>query len=359
MARLDSFLRLVSEQRASDLHIRSTLVPTIRHDGDLMDIPFRPLAPLEAERFLFEIMTEEQRRTFARKHQVDFMYELAGAGRFRANVFRESRGVGAVFRVIPDCPPTLDELGMPPVVKKLTQLNNGLVIVTGPTGAGKTTTLAAMIREINTSSYRHVITIEDPMEFVYSPLESMVTQREIGRHVESFAAGLRSALREAPDVLVVGEMRDQETVQRALSAAETGVLVLATLHTNSAAHAVDRIIDAAPEDSRDQARGVLSVLLRGVVAQQLVRRANAEGRIAAVELLLQTPAVSNMIREGKTHLLEGHLQSAGAHPSGAQSLDASLLRHVVDGLVTPEEALRIARQPELLLRQIAERRQDS
>ncbi len=354
MARLDSFLRLVSEQRASDLHIRAGSAPVIRHDGELLDVPFRPLPPQETERLLLEIMDDDRQETFNRERQVDFVYELAGVGRFRASVFMEHRGLAAVLRVISDRPPTIDDLGLPPVVKRLARLNNGLVIVTGPTGSGKSTTLAAMVLDTDITSGRHVITIEDPIEYVFNVRETAITQREVGRHVESFAAGVRSALREAPDVLVVGEMRDQETVQQALSAAETGVLVMATLHTNSAARAVDRIIDAVAEDSREQARGTLSVLLRGVLSQRLVRRASGEGRIAVMEVLLQTPAVSNMIREGKTHLLEGYLQSAGVHPSGMQSLDGCLARYIQEGRITLEEALTVANRPETLKQQLAE-----
>ncbi len=354
MARLDSFLRIVAEQEASDLHFHSGNVPVIRHDGELLDVPFRTLSAQETQRFLFEILNEEQRATLDRDRQVDLMYVLPDVGRFRANVFAQNQGLGAVFRIIPADPPRLDALRLPAVLKKLVRLANGLVIVTGPTGAGKTTTLAAMVREINETSPLHVITIEDPIEFLHEPIHSVITQREVGRHAQSFAAALRSALREAPDVLVVGEMRDQETVQLALSAAETGVLVLGTLHTNSAATAVDRIIDIVPEETRDQVRGVLSVLLRGVVAQHLCKRAGGEGRIAAVEVLVQTYAVANMIRENKIHQLAAHLQTAASDGSGSQSLDACLFQYVEEGLVTLEEAAKVADDPALLRRRVGE-----
>jgi twitching motility protein PilT len=350
VARLDSFLRLVAEQQASDLHFHAGSVPVIRHDGALQDLPFRVLGELETRRFLAEILTPEQARALERDQQVDFIYVLPGTARFRTSVFSHSHGLGAVFRVVPDRRPTLTELGLPPVVEQLTALTSGLVVVTGPTGSGKTTTLAAMVHEINRTSERHVITIEDPIEFVHEPMLGLVTQREVGRHVESFSAGLRSALREAPDVLVVGEMRDQQAMQLAISAAETGLLVLATLHTNSAAGAVDRLLDVAPEESRDQIRGVLSVILQAVIAQHLLKRAGGSGRVVAPEILVMNHAVANLIREGKTHQLEAYLQSGTR--DGSQSLDGCLLRHVREGLVTPEEALTVADHPERLWRLI-------
>ncbi len=350
MARLDSFLRIVSDQRASDLHLHAGNVPVIRHDGELIDLPFRVLSALETERFLHEILSVEQRAQLESERQLDLMYVIPELGRFRANLFRKNEGLGAVFRIIPDHRPTLDEIGMPPVVRRLGDLGNGLVIVTGPTGSGKTTTLAAMVHEINLKSERHIITIEDPIEFVHEPLKSAITQREVGRHTQSFAAGLRSALREAPDVLVIGEMRDPETVQLALSAAETGILVLGTLHTNSAAKAIDRIIDAVPTEIREQTRGVLSVLLRAVIAQHLLKRASGDGRVVAPEILLVTHAVANLIRENKVHQIEGYLQTAG---DGSQSLDGCLLRLVAEGQVTLAEALTVADYPDQLKRQVA------
>jgi twitching motility protein PilT len=288
----------------------------------------------------------------SREQQVDFMYVLAGAGRFRASVFNQSQGLGAVFRFIPGHMPSLADLGLPPVVKKLTELNNGLVLVTGPTGSGKTTSLAAMVHEINASSQRHVITIEDPIEFVHEPIRGLVTHREVGRDTESFAAGLRAALRESPDVVVVGELRDVETVQLTMAAAETGVLVFATLHTNSAAASIDRIMDVIPEELRDQARGVLSVVLKGVIALNLCKRAAGEGRVAAMEILLHSYGVAHMIRENKTHQIGAYLQSAPVD-SGMQSLDACLLRYVQDGLIDSEEALRVANFPEVMRKLIA------
>jgi twitching motility protein PilT len=350
MARIDSFLRLVAQQGASDLHFHAGNVPIIRHEGELMPLPFRVLSEVETSRFLLEIMNEEQRASFEAEQQTDFVYSLDGFGRFRANVFVQSQGLGAVFRVIPDHVPTMEELKLPKAIKKLTHLSNGLVLVSGPTGSGKSTTLAAMVNEINSTSQRHVISIEDPIEFLHQPIKGAITQRQVGKHAESCAAALRSALRESPDVLVVGEMRDLETIQLAISAAETGVLVIGTLHSNSAAKAIDRIIDVIPEESRDQVRSTLSVLLRGVASQHLARHASGEGRVAVMEILLQSYAVSNLIRENKIFQIDGYLDSASNDGSGMQSVDSCLFRLVKGGELTVDEALKFSNQPDSLKR---------
>lgn len=348
MARLDSFLQLVTEQQASDLHFCAGSVPTIRHDGELVQLPFRELTKSEARRFLVEILTDEQRAAFEAKRDLDFVYNIPGVGRFRANYFRQARGPAAVFRIIPNAIPSLDDLNMPPSLRRLCEAKNGLVLVTGPTGAGKTTTLAAMVHEINRTSKRHIITIEDPVEFIHPMEQSVVTQRQVGVHVSSFAEALRSSLRESPDVVVVGEMRDLETIQLALTAAETGVLVFGTLHTNSAASAINRIIDATPEESREQVRGILSVLLRGIVAQHLLKRATGEGRVAVVEVLLQNYAVAHLIRENKIHQLDALLQSTESAGAGMMGLDTCLLRYVRQGLILLEDALLVASDPDHL-----------
>ena len=354
MARLDSFLRLVADQQASDLHFHAGNPPIIRHDGVLLPLPFRELTDAETRRFLTEIMNPEQRNTFDEDGELDFAYDLPGVARFRVNVFVQSGGVGSVFRIIPARIPTIEDLGLPNVLRRIARWQNGLVLVTGATGSGKTSTLAAIIDEINRSARRHIITIEDPIEYVHVPSQSLVTQRQVGQHCESFSMALRSALRESPDVLVVGEMRDLETMQLAMHAAETGVLVFGTLHTGSAAKSVDRVIDLFPEDSRDQVRGTLSVILRAVVAQHLLRRAGGEGRIAAVEVLMQSWALANLIREGKTHQIDGYIQSAENGPSGMRSLDTGLLEYVRDGLVRADEALSVASYPDLLQKAIKE-----
>jgi len=358
MPRMDSFLQMVSEQGASDLHFHAGNVPIIRHDGELMALPFRLLSEVETSRFLLEMMSDEQRAEFERTQECDLVYVIEGVGRFRANIFVQSQGLGAVFRVIRNKVPTLDELGLPLSVKRLTQLSNGLVLVTGPTGSGKTTSLAAMVDDINKTSARHVISIEDPIEFLHQPIMGAITQRQVGKHAESFAGALRSALRESPDVLVVGEMRDMETILLAISAAETGVLVFGTLHANSASKAIDRIIDVIPEESRDQVRSTLSVLLRGVVSQHLAKHASGEGRVAVLEVLLQSYAVSNLIRENKVFQIDSYLDTASFDGSGMLSLDASLFRLVREGTVELDEALKLANQPETLKRLASELPED-
>jgi twitching motility protein PilT len=358
MPRMDSFLRLGAQQGASDLHFHAGNVPIIRHEGELMALPFRQLSEVETSRFLLELMTPEQRAEFEEHQEVDFVYSIEDVARFRANIFVQSHGLGAVFRVIPNTLPTMEELRLPLAVKRLTQLNNGLVLVSGPTGSGKTTTLCAMVDEINKTSERHVISIEDPIEFLHQPIKGAITQRQVGKHAESFASALRSALRESPDVLVVGEMRDLETINLAISAAETGVLVIGTLHSSSAGKAIDRIIDVIPEESRDQVRSTLSVLLRGVIAQHLVKHASGEGRVAVLEILLQSYAVSNLIRENKVFQIDGYLESASNDGSGMQSVDACLFRLVKGGEVTMEEALKVANQPDSLKRLAAELPED-
>jgi twitching motility protein PilT len=351
--RIDSFLRLVVEQKASDLHFHAGSVPIIRHDGDLVPLPFRELSEEEAYRFLTEMLTPEQREVFERDRELDLAYVIEGLARFRVNVFTQSHGPGAVFRIIPNRLPTIEELRMPPALKRLSDLPNGLVLITGPTGAGKSTTLAAIVNEINQTQSRHIITVEDPIEFVHQPIKSVPTQRQVGRHVETFATALRSALRESPDVLVVGEMRDYETVNLGISAAETGVLVIGTLHTNSAAKAIDRLIDVCPETTQEQVRGVVSVLLRGVVAQHLCKRASGDGRTVATEVLLNTYAIANMIRENKVFQIDGYLAS-GEGGSGMESLEWCLCRLVREGIVDSEEALRVSNAPEILKKLIAQ-----
>src|SRR4051812_2559202 len=358
MPRIDSFLRLVAQQGASDLHFHAGNTPIIRYEGELMPLPFRQLSEVETSRFLLELMTPDQRAEFEQKLEADFVYDIENVARFRVNIFVQSAGLGAVFRVIPNQVPTLEDLNLPPAVRRLTQLSNGLVLVTGPTGSGKSTTLAAMVDDINKTSQRHVISIEDPIEFLHQPIKGAITQRQVGKHAESFAGALRSALRESPDVLVVGEMRDLETINLAISAAETGVLVIGTLHSNSASKAIDRIIDVIPEESRDQVRSTLSVLLRGVISQHLAKHASGEGRVAAMEVLLQSYAVSNLIRENKVFQIDGYLDTSSNDGSGMQSLDACLFRLVKQGEILIDEAVKFANQPESLRRLAGELPED-
>jgi len=355
MARIESFLRLVADQGASDLHFDSGSVPIIRHDGDLIPLPFRKLSESETRRFIVEILTDEERDQLDEKHELDFVYSLENVARFRVNVFNHSRGIGAVFRVIPKKVPSIEDLGLPDVVRRFLDWQNGLVLVCGPTGSGKTSTLAALVNEINHDPGRnkHVITIEDPIEFIHEPKHSVITQRQVGLHTAGFASALRSALRESPDVLVVGEMRDLETIGLALTAAETGTLVFGTLHTNSAAKAVDRIIDAFAEETRDQMRGIISVLLRGIVAQHLAKKATGEGRIAVCEVLAQSYAIAHMIRENKVHQIQAYLQSPEHEGSGMQSLDSCIFRYIREGMVTVDEGAKLAHDPDWLKKQVA------
>jgi len=352
MARIDSFLRLVVEQNASDLHMRAGHVPVIRHCGDLHALPFRTLSQEEASRLIEEILPVEQRQKLTRAQEIDFAYNIEGVGRFRGHAFLHAGGIGAVFRAIPTKVPTIDELALPVVLKSLARETKGLILVTGPTGSGKSTTMAAMVREINETSARHIITLEDPIEFVHEPMRSIVTQRQVGSHAETFASGVRSALREAPDVLVVGELRDLETMSLALTAAETGVLVIGTLHTRSTVRAIDRIVDTFADDARDQARSTLSVALKAVIAQHLCRSANGESLLPAVEVLLQTYAVAHMIRDNKLHQLEGYLENQDPRTSGMQSMDKSIISLFAHGAISQEEALRGLSAPEVLERAI-------
>jgi twitching motility protein PilT len=352
MARIDSFLRLVVEQQASDLHFDAGKVPLIRHNGDLIPLPFRALSDAETRRFLFEMLAPDERAILESTQELDLLYALPGVGRFRVNMFVQSQGYGAAFRIIPDRPPDIATLGFPPIVQQLTTLASGLVLIGGPTGSGKTTTLAAIAHEINKTAQKHIITIEDPIEFLHDPIQSVITQRQVGAHIDTFAEAVRSALRESPDVLVVGEVREHETLQHALQAAETGVLVFGTLHTNSAPKTLSRVLDMAPEEVREQLRATLAVHLRAVIAQHLVKRAGGDGRIAALEVLLNTHAVAAMIRDNKVAQLDAFLQSAPPE-SGMQSLDHVLGRWLKEGVVEPDEALSTAEHPEHLKKLLA------
>lgn len=353
MARIDSFLRLVVEQQASDLHFHAGKVPLIRHNGDLIPLPFRPLSEAETRRFLYEMLAPDERAQLEASQELDLLYALEGVGRFRVNMFAQSHGHGAAFRIIPDHPPDIEGLGFPPIVRQLTKLSSGLVLIGGPTGSGKTTTLAAIVHDINKTARRHVITIEDPIEFLHDNVLSVITQRQVGAHIDTFAEAVRSALRESPDVLVIGEVREHETLALALQAAETGVLVFGTLHTNSAPKTLSRVLDMAPEDAREQLRATLAVHLRAVIAQHLVKRAGGDGRIAALEVLLNTQAVASMIRDNKVAQLDAFLQSAPPD-SGMQSLDQCLTRWLKDGVVDADDALSTAEHPEHLRKVLAQ-----
>jgi twitching motility protein PilT len=344
---METLLRIAADQRASDLHLHAGKTPRVRHEGLMVPLPLRALGMHQLRAMLDEILTDAQRAELERASYVDFAYEIPGTARFRGSVCMQSDGPSAVFRVIPPNVIPLDALELPAVIGGLTRHASGLVLVTGPTGSGKTTTLAALVDRINESSARHVVTIEDPIEFMHVPKRGLVTQRQVGIHTESFAAALRSALREAPDVIVVGEIRDYETIALSLAAAEAGVLVIATLHTRSAPQSIERLLGACPDDRQEQVREVLATLLRGVVCQRMCR-AIGGGRVAACEILLQSIAVANMIREKKAHLLDGVLRSGAELGRGMKSLEHSLAQHVRDRRVTRGEAMSVANEARTL-----------
>jgi twitching motility protein PilT len=329
---MEDLLRETAEKGASDLHLSAGQPPLLRIHGDLLRTEHAALTPENVIELTNAIMSEEQRQRFKEEHEVDFACDLPGKGRFRVNVFVQSRGPGAVLRTIPTQIPSLDSLNMPPIIKELCNRERGLILVTGPTGSGKSTTLAAMVDIINETWDAHILTVEDPIEFVHPPKRCLVNQREVGPHTHSFSNALRSALREDPDVILVGEMRDLETISLALTAAETGHLVFGTLHTSSAPKTIDRIIDVFPSGQQGQIRTMLSESLEAVVAQTLLKKKGG-GRVAACEILIGVPAVRNLIREAKLHQIPSMMQTG--QRSGMQTLDMGLADLVKRGLVDP------------------------
>jgi twitching motility protein PilT len=335
MKRIDEILALMTEREASDLHIASGSAPFLRIHGEMVKLNYKDITPEVCQALIFEILSETQRESFLDNWDLDCSYSLKGVGRFRVNVFRQRRGVAAVFRLIPEQIQTIQELGLPETLENLTNVSEGLVLVTGPTGSGKSTTLASLIHTINLNQRAHIITIEDPIEFVHHNEQSLINQREVSSHTKSFNQALRAALREDPDVILVGEMRDLETISLALTAAETGHLVLATLHTNSATKTIDRIIDVFPEAQQAQIRVMLSESLKGVVAQSLVSRGDGRGRVPVVEVLVNTPAVANLIREGKTFQIPSSMQTGQVH--GMVTFEAALNDLVRKGIVSRQD----------------------
>ena len=335
MARIDEILKQMMERDASDLHLTSGSAPYLRVHGEMVRLNYKDLTPEVCQALLFEILSSSQRENFLETWDLDCSYSLKGVGRFRVNVFRQRQGVGAVFRRIPESIKTVQQLGLPPNITNLLDVSEGLILVTGPTGSGKSTTLAALIHAINTGRRAHIITIEDPIEFVHYNKNSLINQREVSSHTKSFHQALRAALRADPDVVLVGEIRDLETISLAMTAAETGHLVLATLHTNSATKTVDRIIDAFPEAQQAQIRVMLSESLRGIVAQSFVRRADGNGRVAVVEVLVNIPAVANLIREGKTFQIHSSMQTGQVH--GMITFESAINDLVRKGTVSRED----------------------
>ncbi|WP_095081522.1 type IV pilus twitching motility protein PilT [Pseudomonas sp. Irchel s3h17] len=340
---ITELLAFTARQGASDLHLSTGLPPMIRVDGDVRRINLPAQDARQVNELIRAIMSQQQQAEFEQVLEIDFAFEALGVARFRVNAFHQHRGPGAVFRSIPAKVPSLDELGMGDVFRRIAELPRGLVLVTGPTGSGKSTTLAAMIDHLNSHRHQHILTIEDPIEFVHEPRKCLINQREVHRDTRSFSAALRSALREDPDVILVGEMRDPETIRLALTAAETGHLVFGTLHTTSAAKTIDRVVDVFPGAEKAVVRSMLAESLQAVISQALIKKVGG-GRVAAHEIMLGTSAIRNLIREDKVAQMYSSIQTSGS--LGMQTLDMALKSLVNKGLISREHAREKARSPE-------------
>jgi len=336
MAEVDKLLMKMKDLGASDLHLTVGHPPKYRIHGEVSPTKLPVLTQDVCEKLLFEIISDEQREAFLKEHDLDFAYGIEGYGRFRTNFLYQQYGIGAVFRLIPEELMSLEELGAPKAILQFVQLASGLVVVTGPTGSGKTTTLAAIIDYINANYARHIVTIEEPIEFVHPHKKSLITQREVGVDTHSFTAALRSSMRQDPNVILVGEMRDPETISLALTCAEMGVLVFGTLHTNSASKTVDRVIDVFPAEEQARIQTMLASSLTGVVAQQLLRKADGSGRVAAYEVLVGSPALGAIIRSGQTSKIDTMIQAGGS--LGMQTMDMAIMAMLEQGVITGEEA---------------------
>lgn len=336
MARIDAFLKLGTDQGCSDIHFAVGLPPLLRMHGDLMPIKFRELSQAELEGYITEIVSKTNQDRLRKGHDVDFSYVSANGGRFRVNVFRKDTGIGATFRAIPADPPTLERLALPPIVKKLCDHHQGMILVTGSTGTGKSTTLAAMIDHLNSTRRLNIISLEDPIEFVHKSKQSQIIQRELNTHLPTFAEGVRAAMREDPDVILVGEMRDADTIRWAMTAAETGHLVLGTLHTTGAVKTIDRVVDALPADEREQTKSFLSQSLIAVITQVLVKTADQRGRKAVCEVMVLTRAIGKLIMTDQTHQIPTQLQTG--KDLGMQMLDQALLANVQAKEIDPDDA---------------------
>lgn len=336
MARVDAFLKLGREQGCTDVHLAVGLPPLLRNLGELTPIKYRDLTEQELESLVFEILDTEQTEAFRAGQDVDLAYESDEVGRFRVSLFRKVSGIGAAFRLISSEIPSLEELGMPPIVTKFMDIHQGLVLVTGATGTGKSTTLASMLDLLNRTRRLNIITLEDPIEHIHKSQMSLVVQREVGTHVANFAEGLRAALREDPDVILVGELRDPETVTMAMTAAETGHLVLGTLHTTSATKTLDRIIDATPTELKAQTTNFLAQHLHGVISQKLVKSADGHSRKAVIEVFINTPAIANLINTGKIFQIPSILQTG--RDKGMQLMDQALLDALQNKEIDPDDA---------------------
>jgi len=343
MAKIDQLLEIVKAADASDLHLTAGSVPMIRVHGQLEKTRHRRLSDEEIKQLIYEILTDDQIRRFEKSGDLDLAHGVEDIARFRLNIYKTQSGIAAAIRLIPEQIHDLTVLGFPDTVSHLAEMKSGLVLVTGPTNSGKTTTLASMVDHINTNFSRHVLTLEDPIEYIHHNKNSLISQRQIGAHAASFATALKAALREDPDVILVGEMRDLETISLAVTAAEVGLLVMGTLHTSTAAATIDRIIDVFPPDQQPQIRIMLANSLRGIISQQLLKRADGTGRLVAFELLLQSSSIAAMIREGKTHQIATALQTG--RKQGMRLLDHHLKALVESSQITVEEAARAASDP--------------
>ena len=337
---IKELLIIAKEKEASDLHLNIGIPPVLRINGKLTKLDLPDLTPEITHGMIYSILSEKQKANFEKEGELDFSYELKDISRFRVNIFRHRRGEAAAFRLIPEKIKPLSELKLPSVISDFAEKDRGLVLVTGPTGSGKSTTLAALIDIINKKRHDHILTIEDPIEFIHSHKNCLISQREIGSHTKSFSNALRNALREDPDVILVGEMRDLETISMALTAAETGHLVFSTLHTISAAETIERIIDAFPPHQQNQVRMQLAGSLLGVIAQTLIPDLNGKGRVPALEIMVVNPAIKNLIREGKTHQIPSTIQIS--KKDGMQSLDQSLKDLLMEGIISQEDAIKKA-----------------
>jgi twitching motility protein PilT len=336
MARIDAFLKLGSAQGCSDLHLAVGIPPMLRMNGDLTPIKFRNLGGAELEGYITEVLTQSQTKVLREGNDLDFSYVSADGGRFRVNVYRKETGIGAAFRAIPTQMPSIDQLGLPPIVKKLCDYHQGMILVTGSTGTGKTTTLASMIDYLNSTRSLNIISLEDPIEFVHRSKSSQVIQRELGTHLPTFAEGVRAAMREDPDVILVGEMRDAETIGMAMTAAETGHLVLGTLHTTSATKTIDRIIDALPTEEREQTKTFLASSLIAVITQVLLKTPDLRARRAVCEIMVLTKAIGKLIMTDQSHQIPSQLQMGKEY--GMQLMDQALLAAIQAKQVDPEQA---------------------
>ena len=347
MPTIEAFLREMVERGGSDLHVTQGSPPAIRLHGELSHLAHPPLSPTDTRNLCYSLLTEAQKKKFEEEKELDFSFGIKGCARFRGNLYLQKGAVGGAFRTIPHQTPQLSQLGLPPAVAGFTEMPRGLVLVTGPTGSGKSTTLAAMIDKINRERHEHIVTLEDPIEFIHSHRSCIVNQREVYADTKAFREALRHVLRQDPDVVLIGEMRDLETTESALTVAETGHLVLSTLHTNSAVLTINRIIDIFPEQQQPQIRAQLSLILQAVISQQLLPRADSRGRVLAVEVMIPNPAIRNLVRENKIHQIYSQLQ-VGQTKFGMQTMSQSLLDLYARKLISYNEAMGHATEPDEL-----------